>query len=195
MTNYNADFLDREALARLPFGACGEHVLIDSSARLIGVENIQIGNHVRIDADTIIIASGPVRIDDRVHIAANCYLEGRGGIHLHDFVNISSYVSLHSVSDDFSGRSLTNPMTPEALKHLIVGRIVFERHAAIGVKSTVLPGVTIGEGAVVGAHSLARNTIDPWTIHAGTPARFLRERSRDLLALEAEMLRDEAQYG
>ena len=189
MTNFNADFLDRETLERLPFATCGENVLVDSSVRLIGIENIRIGNHVRIDAGTIIIASGPVRIDDRVHIAANCYLEGRGGIHLCDFVNISSYVSLHSVSDDFSGRSLTNPMTPEAFKRLQIGQITFERHAAIGVKGTVLPGVTIGEGGVVGAHSLVREMIAPWTIHAGVPARFIRERSQDLLALEIEMLR------
>jgi galactoside O-acetyltransferase len=195
MTTYNADFLDAEALARLPLAACGEHVLIDSSARLIGVENISIGNHVRIDAGTIIIATGSVRIDNYVHVAANCYLEGRGGIHLHDFVNISSYVSLHSVSDDFSGHSLTNPMTPEALKQLAIGAIVFERHAAIGVKGTVLPGVTVGEGAVIGGHSLARKSLAPWTIHAGVPARFLRDRSRDVLALEAEMLRAEAERG
>lgn len=195
MITYNADFLDRATIEGMPFAALGEHVLIDSSVRLIGVENIRIGNHVRIDAGTIIIATGPVRIDDRVHVAANCYLEGRGGIHLHDFVNISSYVSLHSVSDDFSGGSLTNPMTPEALKTLAIGPIVFERHAAIGVKATVLPDVTIGEGAVIGAHSLARASIDPWTIHAGIPARHIRARSRDLLALEAQIALLEAPHG
>lgn len=195
MITYNADFLDRQALEQLPFAALGEHVLIDTSVRLIGVENIRIGNHVRIDAGTIIIATGPVRIDDRVHVAANCYLEGRGGIHLHDFVNISSYVSLHSVSDDFSGRSLTNPMTPEALKTLAIGPIVFERHAAIGVKATVLPGVTVGEGAVIGAHSLARASVDPWTIQAGVPARHIRARARDLLALEEQIDALEAANG
>lgn len=187
MTNYNAQFLGQEALARMPFAACGKHVLIDGSVRLISIENISIGSHVRIDAGTIIIASGPIRIDDYVHVAANCYLEGRGGIHLHDFVNISSYVSLHSVSDDFSGHSLTNPMTPEAFKTMKIGAIVFERHAAIGVKGTVLPGVTVGEGAVIGAHSMARHPVAPWTIEAGVPSRFVRERSRDLLALEERM--------
>lgn len=195
MITYNADFLDRQTLERLPFVALGEDVLIDTSVRLIGIENIRIGNHVRIDAGTIIIATGPVRIDDRVHVAANCYLEGRGGIHLHDFVNISSYVSLHSVSDDFSGQSLTNPMTPEALKTLVIGPIVFERHAAIGVKATVLPGVTVGEGAVIGAHSLVRTSIDPWTIEAGVPAHHIRARSRNLLALEAQIASVEASHG
>lgn len=195
MITHNAQFLDRAALDRLPFAALGDNVLIDSSVRLIGVENIRIGSRVRIDAGTIIIATGPVSIGDRVHIAANCYLEGRGGIELHDFANISSYVSLHSVSDDFSGRSLTNPMTPEALKHLSIGPIVFQRHAAIGVKATVLPGVIVGEGAVVGAHSMARKSLEPWTIHAGVPARFVRARSRELLALEGQIAATEAQGG
>ena len=189
MASYNAEFLECGVLRSLPFAKLGENVLIDNSVRLIGIENISIGHDVRIDAGTIIIATGQVRIDNWIHISANCYLEGRGGIHLCDFANISSYVSLHSVSDDFSGKSLTNPMTPESLKRLHLGSIVFGRHAAIGVKSTVLPGVTIGEGGVVGAHSLVRDSVDPWTIAAGVPARPIGSRVRDPLSLETDMLR------
>lgn len=187
MTNYNADFLSPNELARLPLAACGESVLIDRTSHIIGVENLSLGSHVRIDANTIIVASGPVRIGSFVHVAANCYLEGRAGIELADFCNLSSYVSLHSVSDDFSGRSLTNPMTPEALKTLVTGAIVLERHVAVGAKSTLLPGVQVGEGGVVGAHSLVRENVLAWQIVAGVPARPIRERARDLLALEARM--------
>ena len=135
--------------------------------------------------------TGPVTIGSWVHIAANCYLEGRGGIRIEDFANISSYVSLHSVSDDFSGASLTNPMTPDRFKHLQLGEIVLERHSLLGTKSTVLPGVRVGEGAVVGAHSLAKREIPAWTICVGTPASHLKERKRDILKLERRMLKEE----
>ena len=188
MTDYNARFLSATELAGLPFRACGKDVLIDSSVRLIGVENILLGDRVRIDAGTIIIATGPVTIGSWVHIAANCYLEGRGGITIGDFANISSYVSLHSVSDDFSGASLTNPMTPERFKRLQLGEIVLERHALLGTKSTVLPGVRVGEGGVLGAHSMTRGDISAFTIHAGVPARRVKDRRRDLLELEAQFL-------
>lgn len=190
MINYNAEFLDAAALARLPFAALGENVLIDSSVRLIGVENISIGSKVRIDAGTIIIATGPVSIGSWVHVAANCYLEGRAGIVLDDFSGLSSYVSLHSASDDFSGRSLTNPTVPEAYKTLKEGMIRLCRHVIVGAKATILPGVEVGEGAVVGAHSLVRKSIAPWTINTGSPSRQIGQRSRDLLEMERRLLID-----
>lgn len=193
MSDFNARFLSAAELGALPFKACGTDVLIDSSVKLIGVENIALGNHVRIDAGTIVIATGPVTIGSWVHVAANCYLEGRGGIRIADFANISSYVSLHSVSDDFSGASLTNPMTPERFKQLELGEIVLERHALIGTKSTLLPGVVIAEGAVVGAHSLVRGSVPAFEIHAGVPARKLKDRKRDLLLLERQFLADKGQ--
>lgn len=187
MANFNIEFVDDSTLRRMEFRSAGTHVLIDSSAKFIGTENISIGSHVRIDANTIIIASGPVHIGSWVHISANCYLEGRAGITLGDFCNLSNCVSLHSVSDDFSGRSLTNPMTPENLKTLEMGKIILGRHAAVGAKATILPGVHVGEGGVVGAHSLVRENIPAWAIHAGTPARRIGNRLKDLLELEKKM--------
>lgn len=190
LTNYNADFLTLADIKKLPFADCGCNVLIDSSTHLIGLENIRLGNNVRIDAGTIIVASGPVVIGSRVHIGANSYLEGRGGIRIEDFANVASYVSLHSVSDDSSGFSLTNPLTPEKYKNLIVAELFIGRHAVIFTKSTLLPGTVVGEGAVVGAHSLASGKLEPWGIYAGVPAQFKKMRRQDLLALEKQLLRE-----
>jgi acetyltransferase-like isoleucine patch superfamily enzyme len=188
MTNYNATFLTEEQLSALPFAARGKNVLIDSSTILIGIENIHIGSHVRIDANTMIIATGPIRIGSRVHISAHCYLEGRGGIRIDDFANVASYVSLHSISDDHSGASLTNPMVPDKYKTLEVGEIVLERHSLIFTKSTLLPGTVIREGAVIAAHSLVRGTVPSWSIHGGTPARYIKQRTRELLELERALI-------
>jgi acetyltransferase-like isoleucine patch superfamily enzyme len=188
MTNYNANWLSRDELVALPFAALGTNVLIDTSVRLIGIENIWLGNNVRIDAGTIIVASGPVKIGSRVHVAAFCYLEGRGGIRLGDFANISSYVSIHSVSDDPSGSSLTNPMTPDRYKNLYQSEVVVERHSIVFAKATLLPGTRMGEGAVLGAHSLAKGALAAWTIWVGSPAVPVKERSRDLLDLERKLI-------
>lgn len=191
MINHNATWLTRDELEALPFAELGEDVFIDSSVSFVGVENMRIGNRVRIDAQTIIIASGPVRIGSRVHIAAFCYFEGRGGIIIEDFANISSYVGIHSVSDDPSGGSMTNPMIPERFKNLDQGEIVVGRHSIIYTKATLLPGACVGEGAVIGAYSLVKGDIPPWTIFAGVPARYRKERSRDLLVQEYQLLSDE----
>lgn len=191
MTNYNATFLSEEKLSALPFAARGHNVLIDSSAILIGIENMHIGSHVRIDAHTLIISTGPIRIGSRVHISAHCYLEGRGGIRIDDFANIASYVSLHSVSDDHSGVSLTNPMVPEEYKTLNIGEIILERHSVVFTKSTLLPGTVISEGAVIGAHSLVRGVVPPWTIYGGIPACYIKQRARELLHLEQAFISGE----
>lgn len=47
--------------------------------------------------------------------------------------------------------------------------------AWIGFNSVILKGVTIGEGAIVGAGSVVTKDVEPWTIVAGNPARFIRE--------------------
>jgi maltose O-acetyltransferase len=50
----------------------------------------------------------------------------------------------------------------------------------VGTRALILPGVTIGEGAVVAAGAVVTRDVEPYTIVGGVPARFLRQRSRDL---------------
>ena len=53
--------------------------------------------------------------------------------------------------------------------------IHIERNVWIGFDSSVLPGVTIGEGSVVGARSVVTSNVRPFTVVAGNPARVIRE--------------------
>jgi len=50
-------------------------------------------------------------------------------------------------------------------------------HAFVGARAFILPGVTVGEGAVVGACSLVTGAVAPWTVNAGNPCRQIRERT------------------
>ena len=56
------------------------------------------------------------------------------------------------------------------------GDIRIDDDAYIGANCTVLPGSIIGEGAVVGANSLVKGELEPWTIYVGTPCRKIGER-------------------
>jgi maltose O-acetyltransferase len=58
--------------------------------------------------------------------------------------------------------------------------VIIESRVWIGARSVVLPGVTLGEGAVLGANSTAVRDIPPYTVFAGTPARQIGIRSTDL---------------
>jgi acetyltransferase-like isoleucine patch superfamily enzyme len=189
VTDYNASFLSSEEARGMPFKALGSGVLIDRTVSLVNIENISIGGNTRIDAYSTLIATGEISIGSNVHISAHVYFAGRAGIELRDFSNISSGVRLYSVSDDFSGRTMTNPMIPERFKDLRFGRVTIGRHAIVGTGTVVLPGVEIGEGCAVGSLSLVKQSTEPWGIYAGIPARRIRERSRELLALETEFLK------
>ena len=52
--------------------------------------------------------------------------------------------------------------------------ITIEDKAWIGMNCTILNGVTIGEGAIVGACSVVRENVEPWTVVAGNPAKVIR---------------------
>jgi len=178
-------FFSREEIADLGFASVGEAVCISRFARFYNPGNIHIGDHTRIDDFCIISAGSEVKIGKYIHIAAYTSLFGGGGIRLDDFVNISSRVALYSVTDDVSGESLTNPMIPVEFKQPPIEEpVILEKHSFIATNCTVLPGVCLREGSVVGAHSLVKKDIPAWEIWAGSPAKFLGNRERLLLEKE-----------
>jgi acetyltransferase-like isoleucine patch superfamily enzyme len=71
-------------------------------------------------------------------------------------------------------RTKGNRNTSEAGRPIRIGRNVW-----IGFDCCVLPGVTIGEGAIVGARSVVKDDIPPYTVAAGNPARIIRQIEND----------------
>jgi acetyltransferase-like isoleucine patch superfamily enzyme len=88
-----------------------------------------------------------------------------------DRVAIAPRVTLVASSDPNWSR-LSEVLEP------IRGRIVIEQDAWIGVGAIILPNVTVGEGAIVGAGSVVTHDVPPWTVVGGAPARVLRAGSR-----------------
>jgi len=60
------------------------------------------------------------------------------------------------------------------------GRVTIGNDVWIGARVTILAGVTVGDGAVIAAHSVVTRDVAPYTIVAGVPARFLRQRLPDI---------------
>jgi len=181
-------FLDDAGLAALGLASYGTDVKIDAAARFYGAGRIEIGSHTRIDAFSVLSAGeGGIRIGDHIHIAAFVFMAGAGRIELADFANISGRVSIYSSNDDYSGASLTGPTIPDELCLVHVAPVHISRHAIVGAGSVILPGVTIGEGAAVGALSIVKRDVEPFTIVAGPDARVIGTRKRDLLELESRV--------
>ena len=55
-----------------------------------------------------------------------------------------------------------------------IGKVVIKDGAHIGIGAIIMPGVTIGEGAVIGAHSVVTHDIPPYCVAVGSPAKVIR---------------------
>jgi acetyltransferase-like isoleucine patch superfamily enzyme len=111
-------------------------------------KNVAIGNNVAIDYGF----ANLIEIGNNVMIANRCLLL----CHKRDLSNFKK-------GDN-----------PTKLGYKISG-IKLEDNCQIGMGTVIMPGVTIGEGAVVGANSLVTKDVEPWTIVAGQPAKLLKK--------------------
>ena len=184
-------FLNKKQLESMKFKFLGKNVQISDKASIYNPEQIEIDNQSRIDDFCVI--SGKVKIGRNVHIAVFCNVAGgEKGIVFEDFSGLAYGCQVFTQSDDYSGRTLTNPTVPDRFKQEIKKSIRIGRHSIVGTNSLVLPGVELGEGTAIGAQSMVTKSTEGWSIYIGSPARRIKARSRDLLNLEADYLQNEA---
>lgn len=194
---FNPGYYNEEELADFGFKSIGTNVQIAKNCTIIGLSNISLGSNVRIDGYCTIIAAGEgwLNIGSFIHIGGWCYLSAGDGISMEDFSGLSQGVRIYSRTDDYSGKYLTNPTVPERFTGITHGAVSLKRHVIIGSGTVILPKVTIGEGSSVGALSLVTQSLDPWGVFFGCPAKRLKDRSRRLLELESELMEEIAQQG
>lgn len=108
----------------------------------------------------------PVSIGERCFIQQCCTFFGRGGIEIGNDVFIGPKVNLITINHD---------VNPDNRSATYGRRIVIEDKVWIGINSTILPGVRIGYGAIVGAGSVVTKNVEPMTVVAGNPARLIRK--------------------
>jgi galactoside O-acetyltransferase len=180
-TSYYAD----DELASLGLRRWGRDVRISRYCCIYSPETIEIGDHVRIDDFSIV--SGRITLGSYVHVAAYVALYGRAGITVGDFAGISARTLVYSTSDDFSGDHLAGPTIPDAHRAVVAAPVEIGRFAIIGAGSVILPGVTVHEGAAIGAMSLVRDDAPAWTVTVGVPGRPIKPRSRGMVRRAAEL--------
>lgn len=181
-------YFSSEELSTMKFGSLGKNVLIARNTVLVGTDHMYLKNNIRIDSFSVLIASnGSLEIGDYVHISSGSYLACSGGVILEDFVGISAQVKIFSASDDFTGIALVGPCVPDRYRKIKRERIILKKHVLIGAGTTILPGVTIGSSAAVGAMSLVTQSLKPFNIYAGIPAKFVKSRSKNHIELEKNL--------
>ena len=178
-------FLSEKQLKKIGLGSYGKDVLISDKCSIYNPGNIHIGDNVRID-DFCILSAGVkgIEIGSHVHIACYCSLIGREKISMKDFSGLSSNVSIYSSTDDFTGSFLAGPCVLEEFKNMVSKPVTLNKHVAIGTKSTILPGVEIGNNTKVYAHSLVTKSFPSNVIIFGIPAKKIKNLKNSLEHLE-----------
>jgi len=181
-------FFPRDILEGMGFKYLGNNVKISDRASFYETEKISIGDNSRID--DFCVVSGSITIGNNVHIAVFCNLAGgEKGIVMEDFSGLAYNVNVFTQSDDYTGRSMTNPTVPSKYKNEAKSRILIGRHVIVGAGSIIFPGVTLGEGCAIGAMSLVMKDTLAWKIYHGIPAKIAKDREKRLLEFEKEFLK------
>ena len=107
-----------------------------------------------------------VFIDDNVSINAFVHIWGQGGIRIGRNTMIASHVAITSVTHDADADAM---WTTVVKKPVTIGQDVW-----IGSHAVILPGVTIGDRAVIAAGSVVRNDVAPNMVVGGVPAHLIR---------------------
>jgi len=189
---FEIDYYSEKELRSFGFKSVGVNVKIAKNCLIKGIPLISIGNNVIIDSFCSIIVSnnGYLKIGSYVHIGSFCHLLASEGIELKEFSGLSQGVKVYSKTDDYSGRSLTNPTVPNKYKSIKKGEVILDEHVIIGAGSVILPNVKIGEGTSVGALSVVSKNLSPWTIYTGNPLKKLTTRSKGLLEKKEELINE-----
>jgi acetyltransferase-like isoleucine patch superfamily enzyme len=188
MAHYNAAYLRRPELEELGVTCGGDDVAIHSTAVIINPDRLRMENHVRVDAFCLLSATGGLSLGNYVHLGPYVSIAAGAGVVLEDFCGISYGSRIFTVTEDLSGRFMTNPTIPERFRRTKSGPVHMEKHSGLMAGVLVLPGVTLHEGAVAAAGSLVRKDIPAWEMWFGVPAKRIGPRRKDLLGLGDELM-------
>jgi putative colanic acid biosynthesis acetyltransferase WcaF len=109
-------------------------------------------------------------VGDNTVINYGVLLDGRRGLVIGNNVSISEGTAILTL-----GHDMDHPKFP-----LKGARVKIEGSVFIGSFARILPGVTVREGAVVAVGAVVTNDVEPFTIVGGVPARYLRDRNREI---------------
>jgi acetyltransferase-like isoleucine patch superfamily enzyme len=139
--------------------------------RLVLVKLVRAAVHgdISLERGVRVTGKGGVEIGSETNVNAGVVLDGRGGLRIGSKVNISPEALILSAEHD--------PRSPDFAG--VEAPVVIGDRVWIAARAMVLPGSTIGEGAVVAAGAVVRGEVDPWSIVAGNPARKTGDRPKD----------------
>jgi putative colanic acid biosynthesis acetyltransferase WcaF len=154
------------ALAQ-PLFRCSPRLLYGWRNALLRLFGARIGRGVRVYPSVRIFLPSLLTIGDEATVGDDARLYNLGPLHIGAQATVSQGAHLCGGSHDDRDPAF----------RLIRASIRLDTGCWVCADAFIGPGVTIGEGAVVGARAVATRNVEAWQVVAGNPARFIRHRS------------------
>ena len=111
-----------------------------------------------------------LKLGKYVDIGAFTYINAKNNVVMEDYVQLGSHCSIYSLS------TIDNKEGP----------VVLKKNCRIGTHSVVMPGVTVGENAIIGAFSFVNRDVPDNTVAYGTPVKIIRKLEKGKIAANME---------
>lgn len=150
--------------------------------------DLTIGAHNAIDA--FFYCTVPLEIGNYIHISSHVSVIGGPDTKLvmEDFSFIATGSRIICAGEDYTHDGLIGPLIPDDMKECHYKPVIFEKYSGVGANCTILPGVRLAEGSVVGANSLVTKDTEPWGVYVGSPAKLVKRRKHENIHGYAEKL-------
>jgi len=160
------------------FKKLGKNVKIFDGAKIIKPEVIEIGDFSEIDDFTFIYGGKGIKIGRYVHVSRFVSIIGGGELYLGDYTVLADGARILTGTDTYYGGSRMSTCLPLEQRNLNLSFVKIEKDAFVGTNAVVHPGITIGEGAIIGSNSLVLKDVAPWTINVGSPCKNIGTRPK-----------------
>jgi len=155
------------------FRSLGEDCVFEAGVLVFHPENISLGRNVYVGHYAILKGyyRNEMTIGDGTWIGQQCFFHAAAGLTIGARVGIGPGVRIITSVHQEAGRDV-----PVLFSPIEMAPVTIEDDADLGVGSIILPGVTVGKGAIVGAGAVVTADVPPYAVVAGVPAKVLRYR-------------------
>lgn len=162
------------------FGSFGKGTVISYPREtMIGKSFMTIGSNSSIGKHSIMTAwhylgSPVIKIGDNVILGDYIHITAVKSIEIGDGVLTGKFVTITDNSHGLLNNIEELQQAPGSREVYSKGPVIIRKNVWIGDKVTILPGVIIGEGAIIGANAVVTKEVPPYTIVGGNPAKIIR---------------------
>jgi len=160
---------------------CGKDVRIHPLSKICKPEVVELGDFSRIGDFVFIWGGTGTYIGKYSDLQVRSLIWGGGETIVGDYVSVGvGSILLSAAYSHREGLRMVDHV-PEGHNKVIIGRLIIENDVYIGANCTIMPNITIGEGAIIGACSLVNKDIEPWSINVGIPCKKISMRPKVIL--------------